>query len=346
VHHLQHLDRSRFLPSVVVSNTGWLTAQLDALRVPWTLFPFGGWNLAALPRNLALVLRLRRHLREQRIDLVHANEHWVGPLCNWAARLQGIPSVCHFRTGLQDATARRVRKYRYARFDKVIAVAEVLATALARHLPDRAKVVVVRDGVEPAARPPRYWQKRSRRIAINVGAIRREKGQDRVLRAALPWLRSDPRHYLAFVGNTQHDAPYMAQIEALVGQSGLQRRVLFLGNRDDVPRLLALADVLIAYSDIEGVPRAVIEAMQAGRPVLVSNTPGMAEVVVDGEVGRILDFGDPEAVARALSELSADVRPWVAMGRRAHERAGRYSTRAMSEQIQGIYNEVLGGPKS
>jgi len=90
----------------------------------------------------------------------------------------------------------------------------------------------------------------------------------------------------------------------------------------------------------------VIEAMQAGRPVLVSNTPGMAEVVVDGEVGRILDFGDPEAVARALSELSADVRPWVAMGRRARERAGRYSTRAMCEQIEAIYNEVLGDPKS
>jgi len=343
VHHLQHLDRTRFAPSVAVSNTGWLTAKLDELRVPWTIFEFGQWNLAALPRNVALVLRLRRHLRENKIDLVHANEHWVGPPCNWAARMQGIPSICHFRTGLQDATAHRVRKYRYARFDKVIAVADVLGRALARHMPDPGRIVVVRDGVEPALSPPRYWQKRSRRIAVNVGAIRREKGQDKVISRALPWLKASARHFLVFVGTKGHDASYLGQIEELVKRNGLKRQVLFLGNRDDVPRLLGIADVLIAYSDIEGVPRAVTEAMQAGRPVLVSNTPGMAEVVTEGEVGRILDFEDPMALSRALFDLSADVRPWVAMGQRAHERAGRYSTRAMCDQIQGIYNEALEG---
>ena len=74
VHHLERLDRRRFEPHVVVSNEGWLCARLDELGVAWSRLPFGHWtSLAAMPRNLLLVRRLRRHIREQRIDLVHAN---------------------------------------------------------------------------------------------------------------------------------------------------------------------------------------------------------------------------------------------------------------------------------
>lgn len=348
VHHLELLDRRRFEPHVLVSNQGWLTGQLDALRVPWTLVPFGHWGTPlSWPANLLLVRRLRRYIRSHGIHLVHANEHWVGPPCQAAAAQEGIPALCHFRTGLEDLTARRVRKYRYGAFDHVIVVAEVLRRALARELGDAARLSVVRDGVEPMAPGPAPRGGKARRIALNVGAIYDVKGQAKVLDRALPWLLDSPRHYLVFVGGTRKDPAYVERMKALVAQRGLERQVRFLGPREDVPRLLGLADVLVAYSTVEGIPRVVMEAMFAGRPVIVSNTAGMDEVVADGEVGRIVDFEDAaNPLAAALRELSADSGRWQRMGERARARAAqRYSTEAMSRAIQDIYNGLLHGQR-
>ena len=110
-----------------------------------------------------------------------------------------------------------------------------------------------------------------------------------------------------------------------------------------MPRLLRVADVLIAYSTVEGVPRVVMEAMFAGKPVIVSNTPGMSEVVTDGSVGRIIDFErDPHALSTALTELDERPDRWTDMGRQGRiEALNRYSTQAMTCAIQAIYNELL-----
>lgn len=344
VHHLELLDRNRFEPYVVVSNTGWLTSRLDEMRIPWSLLDFGHWtNLLSIPRNIWLILQLRRLIRAQQIDLVHANEHWVGPVSYFAARLAGVPTICHFRTGLSDLTPSRIRKYLYGRYDRVIIVADVLARALAKHVPDPSKIRVIRDGVVPSPGAARYRNAQGRRIVINVGAIYRVKGQAKILESAMPWLKSNRRNYLIFVGGTREDPTYFEALKQRVAECGLERQVRFLGSRRDVPKLLRLVDALVAYSTVEGVPMVVMEAMFAGLPVVVSNTPGMSEVVVDKEVGRIVDFDAGEnQLSAILADLTATPTQWQAMGRCARDRAkARYSTQGMSSAIQAIYTELL-----
>ena len=344
VHTLRLLDRTRFAPHVVVSNEGWITQQLDALRVPWTLAKFGhATNLGALPANWLLTRKLKNYIQRHSIRLVHANEHWVGPQSLRAARAAGVPAVCHFRTGLEDLTPRRILKYRYAEFDRVLVVAEVLRSALAKEVPDASRLVVVRDGVEPSPEEPRYWSARRTRVIANVGAIYDVKGQARILDRALPWLKDSRKHFILFIGGTRKDSAYVEGMKRVVAEQGLRRQVLFLGSREDVPRLLRAADALVAYSTVEGIPRVVMEAMFAGRPVLVSNTPGMSEVVSDGEVGRVLNFDDAaNPLAQALRDLTVSPARWEAMGRRAREQAtARYSTQAMADAIQAVYSELL-----
>jgi len=346
VHHIKLLDRSRFEPYVVVSNEGWLTKQLDALGVSWSLMKFGHWtNPLAFPGNARLVWRLRRVIREQQIELVHANEHWVGPPAYYAARLTKIPSICHFRTGLEDLTPARVRKYLYRYFDRVIVVAEVLRQAIVRNLPDPSRVFVVRDGVEPPAAAPSKRRSRRRKIIINVGALYEVKGQAKILERSLPWLKENRSHYLVFVGGTRTAPSYVDDMRRLVAHENLQRQVLFLGSREDVPRLLGMADALVAYSTVEGIPRVVMEAMFAGLPVIVSNTPGMDEVV-SGEVGAIVNFeAKDNELAGALRDLSSRPEHWVQLGQQAYSRAlDRYSTQAMSAGIQSIYTALLEKP--
>jgi glycosyltransferase involved in cell wall biosynthesis len=282
-------------------------------------------------------------MARERVDLVHANEHWVGPVSLFAARLAGVPAICHFRTGLGDLTRLRVWKYSYARFDRVIAVAQVLADTMRRYVGHPERIVVIRDGVEPPKEPPRYRGKSSRTIVMNVGALYEVKGQAKILELAMPWLQEDRRRYLVFVGGTRTSPSYVDDMKRLVAERGLERQVLFLGNREDVPRLLRLADALVAYSTVEGVPRVVMEAMFAGRPVIVSNTPGMEEVVLHGQNGLIVDFDDPSnPLAQALRNLSDAPDHWQRLGRRASEMAReKYSTEAMSNAIQSIYRELL-----
>jgi glycosyltransferase involved in cell wall biosynthesis len=347
VQHLAHLDRARYEPHVALSGEGWLTAELDRLGVPWILLPFGHWNALAVWRNSPLVARLARYLAQHRIDLVHANEHWVGPPCLAAARRAGVPAVCHFRTGLEDLTAHRVRKYRYGGFDRVIVVADVLRRALAPRLGEPGRVVVVRDGVDVSQAPgaPRRERRGTRRVLINVGALYAVKGQAKILEQALPWLAASKRRYLVFVGGSRQDSDYAAGMRRLVAARGLGRQVRFLGVRGDVPRLLGLADALVAYSTVEGIPRAVMEAMLAGLPVIVGNSAGMEEAVSDGDTGRIVDFDAPGgAFAQALEDFSARPAAWREMGRRGAAEAGRrFSTAAMSRAIQSVYNDLLHG---
>lgn len=344
VHHLALMDRSRFEPFVAVSNTGWLTQKLDEMNIRWTLLPFGHWtNPLAVPANLVLIARLRNLIKKEKIALVHANEHFVGPQSLLAAKWAGVSAICHFRTGLDDLSPARIRKYLYAKFDRVLPVADVLRKRLAEHLPDTSKLVVVRDGVEPNAAPARKSKNGSRTILINVGAIYAVKGQALILERALPWLRASPRNYIVFVGGVREGGAYVEGMKRLVRDHAIQRQVKFLGSRSDVPRLLTFANALIAYSTVEGIPRVVMEAMFASKPVVVGNSAGMDEVVIDGEVGRILDMDDPaNRVSPVLLDLTDNAAKWEAMGWRAAEVAtARYSTNAMSKQIQTVYAEVL-----
>ena len=344
-HHLALLDRSRFEPVVAVSNTGWLTQKLDEMNIRWLVLPFGHWtNALSMPANLLLISRLRRLIRNEKIDLVHANEHFVGPQSLLAAKWAGVPAICHFRTGLDDLTPSRIRKYLYAKFDRVLPVADVLRKRLAEHVP--AEILsVVRDGVEPNAAIARKSKNGSRTILINVGAIYPVKGQALILERALPWLKSSTRNYIAFVGGSRTGDAYAEAMKDLVRANALENQVKFLGSRSDVPRLLTFANALIAYSTVEGIPRVVMEAMFAQKPVVVGNSAGMDEVVIDNEVGRILDMDDPaNRVAPVLQGLTDNPLRWEAMGSRAAQIAtARYSTGAMSDQIQAIYAELLNG---
>jgi glycosyltransferase involved in cell wall biosynthesis len=101
------------------------------------------------------------------------------------------------------------------------------------------------------------------------------------------------------------DGPERAAVEARVRTLGLEASVRILGARDDVPRLLAAADVCTLASDWEGLPMALLEAMAAGRPVVATAVDGVREILRHGG-GRLAPPGDPAALAAALDALLTD----------------------------------------
>ena len=135
------------------------------------------------------------------------------------------------------------------------------------------------------------------------------------------------------------DGELRPRLMRLAQELGLSSRIHFLGRRDDIPQLLKMADVYAHSSHSEGFGIAALEAMAAGVPVVVSNLPGLAEVV--GQAGILVPPGDPEAMANALKQVlgSAELRQKLSSAGR--QRAQEFSIQKTTQQFIELYGRVL-----
>jgi glycosyltransferase involved in cell wall biosynthesis len=197
---------------------------------------------------------------------------------------------------------------------------------------------VVRNGVDlrrftVADAPARAAARRTLRLdadaplAVCVGRVTRQKGQD-VLLAAWPRVRSEcPDARLAVVGDGDQLAALSARVQAEPASG-----VTFAGAVDDVRSWLAAADLVVLPSRWEGLPLTVLEAFATGRPVVASRVPGLAEVV-PSPVGALVPPEDPAALGDALARRLRDPDLCRAEGRAAALHAARFDLRRTFDRL-------------
>lgn len=135
------------------------------------------------------------------------------------------------------------------------------------------------------------------RLVVTVGRLHRQKGHD-VIADSIPDVRSDhPDAYWVWAGAGPDREPLLDRLRG----AGALDHVRVLGARDDVPRLLAAADLLVCPSRYEGAPFALLEALAAQAPVIVSDAGPLPEFVRDGVEGRVVPVEDPAALSRMTS---------------------------------------------
>ena len=141
-----------------------------------------------------------------------------------------------------------------------------------------------------------------------------------------------------FVGR---DAGARASIEMQAERLGLSASVCFLGERGDIPDLLAASDIGVLASYEEGFSNAVIEGMAASLPMVVTDVGGNAEAVIDGECGYVIPPHDPTALAKALENLICDSGRRQNMGEAARRRvAESFSLDACVAAYEALYVEL------
>jgi glycosyltransferase involved in cell wall biosynthesis len=156
--------------------------------------------------------------------------------------------------------------------------------------------VVIHNAVDVSAAPRSRHDRPVPRL-IAVGRLKAPKDFLTLIRALAAL--TNQRFEAVVVG----DGPDRPEVEAEVRRLGLGGRVQVVGERNDVPELLAESDVFVLSSRSEGLPVSVLEAMAAELPVVASAVGGLAELVVDGETGVLVRPGDEDALARALARL-------------------------------------------
>src|SRR5262249_55047575 len=121
----------------------------------------------------------------------------------------------------------------------------------------------------------------------------------------------------------------------------LDGKVRFLGHRDDVPGLLAAADVLVLPSRYEGLPNVVLEAMRFRKPVVATAAPGTTELVIDGVTGRLVPVGKAAALAQALGGVPGDPEPARRMGEAGRARVeAEFTASAMVDRFADLYESL------
>ncbi len=192
-----------------------------------------------------------------------------------------------------------------------------------RGAPGGGNVRVIPNGVPRMEAPPARDLPPGRRILV-LGRIEREKGHD-VAVEALARMRTRAKLLVAGPGDW-----YLPS----------SPDVVLLGYRDDVPALLAAADVLLQPSRCEeGAPLSVLEAQMAGTPVVATRVGGVPEIVADGVTAFLVPKEDARAMADALDRaLAVDRARWKEQGR-AH--ASRFTLAACADAVAAVIDECL-----
>ena len=257
-------------------------------------------------------------LRREKPDIVHGHMPISGFLARLAARAAGVPTVaytCHgFLFNQPGPWWRRalalVMEWLGGRLTDIHLTVSDEEAADARRLRIHRRSVAVGNGRDPARfrRDPEarrriraeFGVSAERVVVIVVSRLVRHKGHPELL-AAMREIDAD----LWVVGN-RLDSDHGEDLEPYFAACGLGPRLRRLGYREDVPALLAAADIFVLPSHFEGLPMSVIEAMLTGLPVVASDIRGPREQVQHEHTGLLVPPRDVPALAAALRRLAGD----------------------------------------
>jgi glycosyltransferase involved in cell wall biosynthesis len=343
---LASLDRSRWDPVLLHHGEPGITRLVEgAARL--------GIRGHAVPRvdrrrPVAGVLHLRRALVAERPAVFHAHLSWplackYGVLAAWLARVPAVGTGQLFLAVQGRLEPRLV----LGLLERIIAVSTEVERRYARELRvPTARLVVVRNAIRvpptvPAADPRLRAELTGGRppfVVLTPARLHQQKGHAYLLAAAA--LVPDATFVLA------GDGPLRAALEARAGELGVADRCVFLGDRSDVPGLLAAADLFALPSLFEGLPLSVLEAMAAARPVVATAIGGTDEAVTHEHTGLLVPPRDPIALAAAIRRLQGDPTLAGRLAAAGRERVEReFSAAAAGAGVMRIYDEVVGGTR-
>jgi glycosyltransferase involved in cell wall biosynthesis len=293
--------------------------------------------------------RLARYLRNERVDVLHTHKFGSNLWGMLAGRIAGVPvRLAHEHTWSYEGQPWRrfIDREIIARYaDRLIAVSRAdQRRMVAVERIDPARTLFIANGVPPL--PPARGVDVRTELGIDadapvigvVGVLRPQKAHHILLRATARLVTTSPELRLLIVGG----GPERSRIEALVRELGLEQVVLLLGHRTDVADVLGALDVAVSSSDFEGSPLAVMEYMDAARPIAATAVGGVPDLIEDGVHGLLVPPGDPAALADAIAKLLGDRAGARAMGLAARERRRReFDIDTFVRTLEELYRELL-----
>ena len=293
--------------------------------------------------------RIARLVRREKIQLLHthnAGAHLYGAI---GARLAGVPVLHTEHTGktFEAGQSRRANRFA-ARFTnytvavsadnaRFICAEEGVDPARLKVLPNGIPLSPVVSQLDRATILRQLGLPAGARVIGTVGRLVPVKNYPLLIEAFAQLRRNQPDLHLLFIG----DGPIRTELEAQAQTLQIASSVHFLGMRSDVSDLLRLLDVFVLSSLSEGLSIALLEAMAAGCPIVVTAVGGNRELIQDGATGLLVPSGDVDSLATAIARLLQSPTLAHQLGAAARDLAhAQYSVEAMCSQYEALYRQL------
>jgi glycosyltransferase involved in cell wall biosynthesis len=331
-------------PSVITSGSGTFIEDLRGLGIPVRVLRHLGVPIHPL-RDLRALREIHAALVELRPDLIAAHSSKAGILGRLAGRSLRVPVVftVHgwaFTPGvppLQAAVYRQAERLVAPLATKFITVSEYdRQLGLAARIAGADRMVTVHNGMPDIAEDRRADPGRVPVRLVMVARFGAQKDHATLFRA-LAQLR-DHRWELHLVG----EGPLMGEMQALARELGVAERVQFLGQRNDVDRILSQSQISLLVTNWEGFPLSILEAMRAGLPVIASSVGGVSESVTEEETGYLVPRGDARRLRDRIERLLTSPELRIRLGGNGRARYQREFTLTHSvNRTLDVYRDVL-----
>lgn len=349
---VSELDAARFAVEVAMPDDGGHIGPQDFARLG---IPSHSLPLAAGVSGRALH-DLRRII--SRFQVVHAHgaraAFWVrlaaltlpGPRPRVVYSIHGLTAP--YEPPWRRAALRLVEAALAPVTDRYVAVCQAERdAAVATHLCSSGRVAVVRNGVEVRRFTPHDRVTCREQLPVPAAAtlvttvcrLNRPRDFETLLTAFREIADADASAHLLVAG----DGPWETAIRQRRDDLGLQTRVTFAGQRDDIEVVLAASDIFVLTSTGgDGLPISILEAMAAGLPVVATAAAGIPEAVIADQTGLLVQRGDSRSLAAALLRLIRDRETRIRFGEAGRRRALReLDVRDMVAALAGVYQDVV-----
>lgn len=346
---VENLDREVFEPVVLSFTRGPMVDRLKAMEVKTEVI------YTERPFDITKWWKVRKFIRDNGVNIVHAHGSRANSNILWAAHSLDIPVVytIHGWSFHQDqqAAVRKIRimgeKYLTQRSDLNISVS-ASNQQTGKEFIQSFDSVVVTNGINLSKFNPANSYKDIRRelgidahtiLVLFIARFTSHKQPLSLIRAFQSAVATFPGMHLLMVG----EGDEKKEAEQLVAAHKLEKAVTLLPFRQDVPDVLAAADIFVLPSLWEGLPIGLLEAMAMGKAVIATNVDGSREVVQHDRNGMLIDTNNlVPALSAALVDLAENAEKRNRYGKEALDTVNtRYSAKEMTRQIEELYKQVL-----
>jgi glycosyltransferase involved in cell wall biosynthesis len=346
---VENLDKSAFEPLVLSFTDGPMIERLQDMQIPTKIIP------TTRPFDVTKWKAVRKFIREQQVDLIHAHGTRANSNVLWAAKSLGIPVIYTVHGWSfhpdQGSFVRKIRilgeRYLTGRSDLNISVSASNQQTGKENL-GRFTSIVINNGIDLQKFDPSRSYKDIRSqlgIAANdllvlfIARFTSHKQPLALIKAFAQAAAQLPHLHLLLVG----DGDQKEEAVQLIGQLQLKDRITLERFRQDVPDVLAAADIFVLPSLWEGLPIGLLEAMAMGKTIIASRVDGTKEIIEHGVNGWLVETEDLVNQLRdALVQLAGDEATRKRFSMQAMDTVRqRFNAADMTRKIENIYREVL-----
>ena len=326
------------IENIVISSGGRLLKELDKENITHYELPVHKKSLF----SIFLIPKLKKILRTENIDIIHARSRVPGWISFFASR----GSKTHYITTIHGI-------YKSPKSSQVMGWGKFVicpSRAVARHMKDNflvpeEKIVIINRWVN--LEKFKFFGAEARKNSntiVSAGRITPSKGYEYLIEGFKKIVRQNPYLKLKIIGSPDSTkTAYFDHLRTLVNRFSLNHNVEFTGFRPDVENVLAQARMAIVPSVIdEAFPRGVLEACASGAPVIATEVGGVAEIIENGTNGILVEPKNSEQIAQAIIRLLNDPSLAENMAKNAREKIEKlYSMEKSLAETEKVYKKAL-----